>query len=92
VRTAHQFQGRLYVSPGFSLLRLTLFFAIASLPSGLNDRHLAMGFKQLSRIILDFDFPHPHDAVLLSFETTRRTLVSMRTAGLDGDEFIILRG
>src|SRR5207249_826176 len=67
VRAAHQLQGCFNVSPGFSLLRLTLLFAGASLLSGLNNCHLPMGLKQLSGIILDFDFSHPHDAVLLSF-------------------------
>ena len=42
----------------------------ASLLSGLNDRHLAMGFKQLSGIVMNFDLCHSHDAVLLSLETT----------------------
>jgi hypothetical protein len=55
------------MSPGFSLLRLTLLFASAGLLSGLSDCPLPMGLKQLSRIILDFSFSHPHDAVLLSF-------------------------
>jgi hypothetical protein len=58
------------MSPGFSFLRLTFLLAAAGLLSGLNDRHLAMGIKQLSGIVMNFDLSHPHDAVLLSLETT----------------------
>jgi len=66
VRAAHQLHGCFHVSPGFSLFCLTHLFAGASLLSGLNNCHLPMGLKQLSRIILDFDFSHPHGAILLS--------------------------
>jgi hypothetical protein len=62
VRATHQLQGCFHVSPGFGLLRLALLFAGASLLSGLDNCLLPMGLKQLSRIILDFDFSHPHGA------------------------------
>jgi hypothetical protein len=53
------------MSPGFSFLRLALFLAAARLLSDLNKGHLAMGLKQLSGIIMNFDLSHPHDAILL---------------------------
>jgi hypothetical protein len=70
VRPSHQLQGCFDTSPSFSFFRLTLLLEAASLLSGLNDRHLAMGFKQLSGIVMNFDLCHSHDAVLPSLEKT----------------------
>jgi hypothetical protein len=70
VRPSHQLQGCFDTPPSFSFFRLTVLLGTASLLSGLNNRHLAMGLKQLSRIVMNFDLSHPHDAVLLSLETT----------------------
>jgi hypothetical protein len=69
VRAAHQLQGGLDVSPGFSLFPLALFLVGVSPLSGLDDRHLPMGLQQLARVIVDVDFSDPHDAVLLACET-----------------------
>jgi hypothetical protein len=66
----HQLQGCFNTSPSFGLFRLTVLLEAASLLSGLDDRHLAMGLKQLSGIVMDFNLSHPHDAVLLLLETT----------------------
>src|SRR5262245_57208731 len=60
VRTTHQHQGCLDVSPGFGVLALALFLAGARLLRSLGDGFLAVRVEQLSRVILDFDFSHPH--------------------------------
>jgi hypothetical protein len=71
VWTAHELQSRFHAPPGFSLLLLPLFFAGACLLSSLSDGSRSVSFEQLSRIILDFGFSHPHGAVLLlSFSNT----------------------
>src|SRR6516225_5616088 len=71
VRAAHQLQGSFDVSPGFRLLPFTLLLAVAGLLSSLDDCRIAVRLQQLSRVIVDFHFSNPHDAVLLSFD--RRT-------------------
>jgi hypothetical protein len=60
VRPSHQLQGCFDSSPSFSFFRLTLLLKGSSLLSGLNDRHLAMGIKELSGIVMNLDLSHPH--------------------------------
>jgi hypothetical protein len=80
VRAAHKLQGCLDVPPGFSLFALTVFLAVAGPPGGLNHCHVSMGFQQLSRVIVDFHFSDPHDAVLL-FLLFRPTRLKDRVSG-----------
>jgi len=49
VRPSHHLQGCFDTSPSFRVFRLTLLLEAPSLLSRLNDRHLAMGLKQLLR-------------------------------------------
>jgi hypothetical protein len=60
MRSPHLLQDCFNVSPGFAFFRLALFLAAASLLSRLNDRYLAMRLKQLSGILMNFHFSHPH--------------------------------
>jgi hypothetical protein len=68
VRPSHLLQGCFDTSPRFGFFLFTLLLEVSSLLGGLNDCHLAMGFKQLSGIVMNVDLTHPHDAVLLSLE------------------------
>ena len=52
VRPSHLLQGCFDTSPRFGLFRFTLLLKFSSLLSGLNDCHLAVGFKQLSGIVM----------------------------------------
>jgi len=62
------------VSPGLSFLPLTLFLAVASLLSSLDDCRIAVRLQQLSRVVVDFHFSDPHDAVLsLSTDQTQQS-------------------
>jgi hypothetical protein len=70
VRSSHHLQGCFDTSPSFRIFRLTLLLEAPSLLSGLNDRHLAMGLKQLSGIVVNLDLFHPHVPSSLSLEAT----------------------
>src|SRR5271157_6292352 len=63
VRPSHLLQDGFDMSPGFGLLSLAPFLAAACLLSRLNDRHRAMGLKQLSGIFMNFHFAHFHHLV-----------------------------
>jgi hypothetical protein len=83
VRPSHLLQGCFDTSPGFGFFRFTLLLEVSSLLSGLNDCHLAMGFKQLSGIVMDVDLTHLHDAILLSLENKLTHTINISTAVSD---------
>jgi hypothetical protein len=64
-RSAHQLKRRFDVPPSFSLFALALLFQGASLLSGLDNGFVAAGLQQLARVLVDVDFLHSHDIVLL---------------------------
>jgi hypothetical protein len=67
------------VPPGFSVLGVAFFLVTTGPLRGGYDSLLAIGVKQLSGIVVNFDFAHPHDIVL-----TGGTLVGLtRDANAD---------
>ncbi|MGC1237031.1 MAG: hypothetical protein WA838_20510, partial [Xanthobacteraceae bacterium] len=65
VRPPHELEHRFNVPPRLGILGLTFFLVAAGPLRGGNDGLLAIGVKQLSGIVVDFDFAHPHDIVLI---------------------------
>jgi len=58
---AHEFENRFDVSPGLGLFGVTLFLVAAG-PLGRRHHGLvAIGLKHLPRIIVNFEFAHPHE-------------------------------
>src|SRR4029077_20173562 len=53
--------------PGFGHFDIALRFEINGIPSGFRNGFGAVGFQQLPRIVVDFDFSH--GVTLLSFRT-----------------------
>jgi hypothetical protein len=49
--------------PDFRFLRLALFLADASLPSGFDNGPLAMSLKELPGVFADLDLAHPHRSI-----------------------------
>src|SRR5262249_30180020 len=64
--------------PGFGIFGLTFFLITAGpLRSG-NDGFVAIGLKHLPRVVMNFDFSHPHGKrprVLVPSPASRRTLI-----------------
>jgi hypothetical protein len=64
--------------PGFGIFGLTFFLITAGpLRSG-NDGPVAIGLKHLPRVVMNFDFSHPHGKrprVLVPSPASRRTLI-----------------
>src|SRR5215472_10070629 len=64
VRTAHQLERRLDVPPGLGLFIVALRFEAGRLLRGFGDRLVTVRFQELTRVVLDFDFPHYHGNLL----------------------------
>jgi hypothetical protein len=62
VRASHLLQDGFDMSPRLGFLGLAPFLAAACLLSRLNNRHRAMGLKQLSGIFVNLHFAHPHQS------------------------------
>jgi hypothetical protein len=58
VRPAHEFHRVFDMPPGFGQFRLALGFEVDGVPGSFGDGFRAVRFQQLSRVIVDFDFPH----------------------------------
>jgi hypothetical protein len=59
------------VAPRFSVLGVTFFLVAAGpLRSG-DDGFVAIGLKQLPRIVMNLDFAYPHDIVLAYWNPDR---------------------
>jgi len=58
MRPAHKLHGVFDMSPGFGQLDIALRFKLDGVLSGFRNGFGAVGFQQLPRIVVDFDFSH----------------------------------